>query len=355
MKITVDDNNIIYLESDTIVDIDTKNSIGNNSINDNIPSPFKHETYSNDNPTSSENIDSATTNDLVNISAENIIINDMNTENSNIDYASNINATSAINSNTLSSKINNNTHINFNRNPSTFTAVLSDCLLDNHCKVIYHHIQKTGGKTVEYRMFHAFPNQIYKRKQIRCCFEKTENEFSRAKKILCKEKFTSYEVDSKQFENMVRKCQKINHVKGEDPDRNVVLVSIRKPQDRMLSRINAFCNVRFYKRPKEIQEACLSCFYQDYKKVFNSFALGTNEVFEMAYNTTQLQIPNVPVLSFDTYDIDDMFDRLEIKTNISFVKETKNLARHQRCTNFTMNDELYDLLEPSVYSTMHLI
>ena len=238
----------------------------------------------------------------------------------------------------------NTNHINFKRDPNKFTSTLSNCMLDDSCKIIYHHIQKTGGKTVEYRMFHTFPYKYYHRKNIRCCFEKTMKEFSYHKKKLCKEKFTSYEVTSAEFEKIVRKCQKYN-----DKSRTVVLVSIRKPEDRTLSRINAFCNVRFEHRAKIIQEACLSCIYKDYQSVFDSFAYATNDAYNMALDTTKLNT-NVgiqAVLSFDTYDIDNLFIMLQNENNIVFKNSTINSARHHRCTNFTMQPSLHEKLGPS--------
>jgi len=270
---------------------------------------------------------------------------------------------SPLNNTFLSFSHSSNRHvINFYRNPDTFIETISDCIGDDNCRIIYHHIQKTGGKTVEYRMFQAFPFKPEiidgMSDKIRgglfnledsvgaksCCWKKMFKRVNKYKKLFCPIKFMSYEVTSDQLQKIIDECLTWNGIQS----RYVVLVSFRDPEARTLSQIHQMCNKNFASRRPMMQEACLTCEYnEETKEAFYVHTKLTNKAFEYVINTTYLnERQRVNAMTFQIDDIDSMFDKLKEKTGIDFPYKTANPEQRDLC-DFGVTSEMFDGLAPS--------
>ena len=124
-----------------------------------------------------------------------------------------------------------NNYVNFHRNPNSFIETLSDCLVDDKCNIFYHHVQKTGGTTLENRMFSAFPFHESRTKHRTCCGRKVIRDFDRKQKYYCQSKFTSYQVSSSQLKTVVSTCMELNS-KVSDASKAIVMTSVRDPETR---------------------------------------------------------------------------------------------------------------------------
>jgi len=250
--------------------------------------------------------------------------------------------------------------INFYRDPDIFTNTIADCIKDDDCRIIYHHIQKTGGKTVEYRFFKAFPfipeniedingwEGLFSRENDvgakSCCWKQMFKRFKKYTRLYCPIKFMSYEATSNQLEEILHDCLEWNGRQS----RYVILVSFRDPEARTLSQIHQMCNKNFESRRPKMQKACLTCQYtNETKEAFYFHTKLTNKAFRYVINTTYLNtLPRVDALTFQIDDIDSMFDRLKGATGIDFPTYTSNPEKRDVC-DFGMTSEIFRGLAPS--------
>ena len=231
--------------------------------------------------------------------------------------------------------------INYNLKPELFTATISHCLLDEQCRIIYHHVGKSGGTTLEDTFFHMYPPELKS-----CCGPKllgklANDEKSREK--YCAAKFSSYQIIGSHVEGLVKSCMRINsddvtatssgsindeqnntadarkddhdHAQGHGQGtprrpRSVVLTTYREPISRTLSSIHQLCNKQSNKRTDETLEACNECRYDFGTDVWDRVVNMTNDHFEGVAEVASLQIPDVQVISLDMVDISPALDRL---------------------------------------------
>jgi len=238
--------------------------------------------------------------------------------------------------------------LNFHRNHNKFMDTLSSCIMDDQCHIFYHHVQKTGGTTLENRIFGAFPFHKKRTKHRTCCGRKVMKDYDRYQKYYCQAKFTSYQVSASQFETVVSTCMHLN-LKNNTSSRAVALVSIRDPETRTLSNIHQICNKNSHKRSKDIVEACSSCAYEKHSKVFDKFVQQTNKDYEEAFKSTRLMIPNVSVMLFDTEDMEILLGMLlkKLPNHFSFSLNKKiNQEEVTRC-DFGMKSNMFKELAPA--------
>ena len=225
--------------------------------------------------------------------------------------------------------------INYNLKPELFTSTISQCLLDEQCRIIYHHVGKSGGTTLENTFFHMYPPKVQS-----CCGPKllgklANNDTSREK--YCTAKFSSYQIIGSLVEGLVKSCMRINsldvadtssdskiensnttaNIKSKDDHghpprrpRAVVLTTYREPISRTLSSIHQLCNKQSHKRSNETLEACNECRYDFGKNVWDKVLNMTNDHFEGVAEVASLRIPDVQVVSLDMVDISPALDRL---------------------------------------------
>ena len=237
---------------------------------------------------------------------------------------------------------------NFRKDTNKFISNLSKCLTDDKCNVFYRHIGKTGGTTVEARMFQGFPFTYASKHQESCCGIDVMNDFKNNKEKYCNAKFTSYQISSFFLENVVKDCMDLKP----DDHRALVLVSMRDPASRTISNIHQICNKKLTKRDDKVLRACRDCKYEgEHIEVFNRFVDLTNEAYLDIIDVTQLPyaIPNVNVMTFDTDDINELFSLLQDEMpNHSFLEaeEKKNPESIWNC-DFALNSKMLKRLKIS--------
>jgi len=219
--------------------------------------------------------------------------------------------------------------INYNLKPELFTATISECLLDEQCRIIYHHVGKSGGTTLEDTFFHMYPP-----KHSSCCGSKLLGRlanYEESRKTYCTAKFSSYQIIGAHVPGLVKSCMRINSMDGLESEgqntsstngnigkdgrasqqpRSVVLTTYRDPISRTLSSIHQLCNKQSKKRTNETLEACNECRYDFGTAVWDRVANMTNEHYEGVAEVASLRIPGVQVISLDMVDISPALDRL---------------------------------------------
>jgi hypothetical protein len=121
-----------------------------------------------------------------------------------------------------------------------FTQSFAACVLDNNCRVVYHHVPKTAGTTIEqvasklFRLPVALPS---------CCDDSVIDRFKQSQAKYCGRKFSSYQVNGTQFVKIVHSCQLFHSSRNySQPQRAVVLSSYREPIARTLSYVSLSCS-----------------------------------------------------------------------------------------------------------------
>ena len=110
-------------------------------------------------------------------------ISNINVQNSNTNYNNQISLTK-----TSSTSKMKKTVFNFRKDTNNFISKLSYCLQDKSCNVFYRHIGKTGGTTVEARMFQAFSFTLTSKHQESCCGIEVMNHFRNNRNMYCNAK-----------------------------------------------------------------------------------------------------------------------------------------------------------------------
>ena len=204
---------------------------------------------------------------------------------------------------------------NFHLQPELFTAAISDCLLDEQCRIIYHHVGKSGGTTIEDTFFRMYPPELKS-----CCGGKILGKLAnddKAREKYCTAKFSSYQILGKYVEGLTKSCTRIitnateddQHDPGQRP-RSIILTTYREPISRTLSSIHQLCNKQSEKRKNETLEACTECRYDFGTDVWDHVINMTNDHYEGVAEVAALQIPDVQVISLDMIDISPALDRL---------------------------------------------
>lgn len=253
--------------------------------------------------------------------------------------------------------------INYYLHPSAFTDIIVNCMSDPNCRIIYHHVGKSGGTTIEEVFYTLYPPKLKS-----CCGPKLMGKLatnSIARTQYCTAKFSSYQILGKYMEGLATSCMFVNNGgkrKGNDiKSRTVILTSFREPIQRCLSSIHQMCNKNLDGRSNATLMACRECKYD----VDNDQTLPVwDKVINMTLDhyagvefVTKLRLDNVRVVSIDMLDINSFFDRLRVKLKPSGldVPETpwRNPERKSVCS-FSMPSEMMKLLAPaqSVYRNL---
>ena len=181
------------------------------------------------------------------------------------------------------------TSIQYHWHPEEFIGVLTDCIFDEGCGILYHHVQKSGGSTVESVFFGFLPPDVTGTGLKPTAVTRTSDFVNNHKRTFwnhtdafCgRSKFSSYQVppDGREFKAVAERC-----LDATDRNRFVILSSYREPISRVLSQIHQICNKNFASRPERTREACNRCVYHD--PVVDDTGRGDNEVWDTYANKT---------------------------------------------------------------------
>lgn len=231
--------------------------------------------------------------------------------------------------------------LNYFIQPDTFVNTFARCIRDDNCRIYYQHVGKTGGTTIEARMFGLFPVSFDHKS---CCASSMVERFQKHKDQFCKAKFTSYQVLGDVFEGILSECEP-----SSDGGWSIALTSFREPIQRALSSIHRTCNKELGKRSGEKMEACLRCSYDDDKDIWDKHVQKTNKMYKGVAYTSRIRMPNVRIMTIDTVDIDAFFEKLQAdmspKWNVS-LSVVKNAEKVGTCS-FGMKSPIFKALAES--------
>ena len=203
--------------------------------------------------------------------------------------------------------------INFMHTPSAFVKTIQSCETDSRCRLMFHHVGKTGGSTVEAK-FDALWNDGKHLES--CCGNSMVHKVEAKPEIFCKPKFTAYQVNAEQFSRIVDIC--VNQYPS-TPPRVVILTTFREPVQLSTSYIHQMCNKHREARTPRQLEACGACQYENYTDVWDSIANSTSNLLQDSWEVSRLVLgnntsalraslpPDTTVLAMETNDITDFF------------------------------------------------
>ena len=262
-----------------------------------------------------------------------------------------------------------------NSAPGTFVRRFKDCMLDDRCHTIFLHIAKTGGTTLESALGLFFnPKERVVGARWSCCGNELMDRFRAHKEEYCLSPFRPFQVGAADIPEILDACREVYREMhaGENGVRThylEVLVSIREPITRELSKIHQMCNKNFASRGKQWQEACRRCsFGQDQKFWLRGASSGTNQNYEdllallstpghgrvATANETAAMVAlpaNVPTYLIDMSDISPFLSELKQSLNELGSRlpiEGKQNKESKALCNFHMPSDLMKALSPAL-------
>jgi hypothetical protein len=243
-----------------------------------------------------------------------------------------------------------------------FVQVLSHCLVDSTCHILYHHVAKTGGTTMETVFQKVFDAPV---PESSCCHANLMSRFRKNKASKwCFSKFSAYQLKQTQdFHDVVGMCADLysnytNHNATQElvPHRAVILTTIREPFSRVVSDIHQICNKNPQLRSNQTLEACGRCSYQKDVDFWDATAVNlNNRIYHeiLADYQEKAAAPPPPGIThsllIDTIHLSKMFRGLRHAMNISNgVNNTgKQNAEIISLCNFAMPSAMMRKLQPS--------
>ena len=258
--------------------------------------------------------------------------------------------------------------------PGTFVRRFRDCMLDDRCHTIFLHIGKSGGTTLEAALGKFFnPQERVVGARWSCCGDELMDRFRAHKEEYCMSPFRPFQVGASNVPEIVDACRDVyREIHAGTNDARVhyleVLVSIREPTTRELSKIHQMCNKNFGGREKRWQEACRRCTFDEDRDFWLSGASTTNQPYEdvLALLSTpghgRVATPNqtaamdplpamVPTYLIDMSDISPFLSELKQSLNELGsrlpIEGNRNKESKAIC-NFHMPSDLMKALSPAL-------
>lgn len=239
-----------------------------------------------------------------------------------------------------------NKAINYYLQTQAFLNTLTSCIQNPECNIYFQHVPKTGGTTIEKRLYPKLWEQS-------CCTQKIMKNFYQNTSHYCRKKFISLQVDGKQFKRVVQKCRNIDSRVNKPI---VVLTTTREPIGRLLSGIHEICNKNLWTRSDNAKKACRTCNYDRDEEFWLKFTIISNEMYHDQYNfvlRSLALLENVKVLYVDTRDISDLFDRLlqlmpELEGDVILGDENTFNPEALKTCNFGLKSAMIKALSPSL-------
>ena len=246
-----------------------------------------------------------------------------------------------------------------------FSETFASCIDDPSCRILYNHLQKTGGSYLASRL-HPVLDENGKRYNSNkwCCGDGLYDRFINRTKHFCELKFSIYETYNVQmFADILQTCQQYT----EKRTREVALITIREPIERTLSQINMRCNKGYNRLSNNKKEICQRCNYTSDPKYFDHYVNQTNELYvglEATIPTlvTMLKKRNrvhnnekvvhtdktsSNLLILDNSQINSFFDEIEHLRNITLPKGRGNVG-YTRICDFEMTSNMIYSLQPAL-------
>ena len=224
-----------------------------------------------------------------------------------------------------------------------FIEEFATCLLDiKYCKVLYWHVQKTGGTYIASLMHPLFNRKPYISKEWCCNSDFMKLKFRPHIKEMCSKRFGVYEVRSHEFQEVLRTCQDFQNemmnnnteATGKDGQHRFIgFVSIREPIQRSVSAIHQTCNVHQSSLQQEVRQTCERCSYDidDDKPFFDKYVNQTNNFYAGLVDmlvSDSLSVIDIPIYVVDNDHISDMFHQLESSIDRGLRERGSNMTFH---------------------------
>mmetsp|Transcript_13925 Transcript_13925/g.26693 ORF Transcript_13925/g.26693 Transcript_13925/m.26693 type:complete len:335 (+) Transcript_13925:152-1156(+) len=238
--------------------------------------------------------------------------------------------------------------LNFMHTPDAFVDTFESCETDTNCKVIFHHVYKTGGTTLEKTM----ANIWHQPHSNSCCNEQRMRNFFSNRDYYCGNKFSSHQVNATDFFRAVTACYPTEA--NLSSSRLVLLTTFREPNQMLLSQIHQMCNKNYFRRPQHIIDTCKACDYNNGTEVWDGMIQEVNDqlqgswqvsrVFLGSLNTSVSLPADTTILTLESSDITAFFERykpdLKLKQanrerlDVCEFRITSEMARKLRSAQF---------------------
>lgn len=234
----------------------------------------------------------------------------------------------------------------FHQNQTRFVDVFADCMHDENCHILYHHVQKTGGtflSSIFYPLFNK--NETYRENyELACCFNDLMQRFEGNVPKHCDQMLGIFEVSGSQFDKVVTKCNEYYAGKGH---RAVALVTTREPVDRLVSHINMDCNRGTMWQSSIYKEACQECSYHNRTAFWDTKVQMSYDIYMQVLLYAERLPVNLLVLDRSWLSAFQYKVRSHLDNSQTFSVGESNRATRNSVCDFTVPQAMRMKMEPS--------
>ena len=242
----------------------------------------------------------------------------------------------------------------FHLQPESFITQLEECILNapsKKCHIMYQHVSKTGGKGVEFLFF-----GLTKHRNTACCGNRAKARFYKNPSKHCPHPFQSFEV-IEGFDQMVHTCNNDFYKKSPHNPKVIVLIPLREPISRTLSRIHQRCNKGWDVKDDETKAFCTACSFEKHSDYWMKYPSYVNQDYKTIQNQSTQSLQMFDHLYIDTVDLNKMATMLSerlspvndhyAKVFQEYFNQKHNPEKLTHCS-FGINSPMMKALKPAI-------
>ena len=209
------------------------------------------------------------------------------------------------------------------KDPLAFTTELADCIVDPGCKILFLHVQKSGG-TFLMNMLGQIDPPIHDRlRAYGKTMKRTMKALEKRPSEVCAYKLQNYEVFVNDYKRVIELCtnlqqqhqpQNSTNERSSSNRRYLGLISVREPMARTMSHIHQICskNQWIFKQMPERKKACEACDHDGAsKQIFDQKLNYGKQIFASMKDLLLNETIRIPLLVVDNSNINDMMSEVE--------------------------------------------